>query len=197
MEFDLTPWVLRSFRDDDLDSLVRYADNPRVAKNLRDQFPHPYRHEDGRAWLEWAIGQEQETIFAVANEVELIGGIGLILQGDVHRRSAEIGYWLGEPFWNLGIATRAVAEIVLWGFTNLDLARIYAMVYETNPASAKVLEKTGFTREGVLRQSVTKGGRTLDQSVYAILRGEVISSTETPAPGPNGAFAGIQTGEKT
>lgn len=196
MEIDLPPWVVRSFRDEDLESLVRYADNPRVAENLRDQFPHPYRYEDGRAWLKWASGQAQETIFAIANEAEVIGGIGLILQDDVHRRSAEIGYWLGEPFWNLGIASRAVDAIVDWGFANLDLNRIYAMVFETNPASVRVLEKTGFTLEGTLRQSVTKKDRSLDQSVYAILQGEAAGSNALPTRGPNGVPDGLPTGEK-
>ncbi len=98
---------------------------------------------------------------------EVIGGIGLTLQRDVHRRSAEIGYWLGEPFWGRGIAAEALAAVSEYAFAEHDLVRLFACVYEGNPASARVLEKAGYVCEGRLRKSVTKAAQTLDQFLYA------------------------------
>ena len=88
----------------------------------------------------------------------------------MHRRSAEIGYWLGEPFWGRGIATLAVRAVTAHAFDTHDLTRVFACVFEWNPASARVLEKAGYTREATLRKSVFKDGRTIDQFLYAIVR---------------------------
>jgi RimJ/RimL family protein N-acetyltransferase len=99
-----------------------------------------------------------------------VGGIGLDLQADVHRHSAEIGYWLGAAHWGHGIATEAVRAVTAHGFSALDLCRIFAGVFAWNPASGRVLEKAGYTLEGRLRQAVIKDGQALDVVVYAILR---------------------------
>ena len=99
-----------------------------------------------------------------------VGGIGILLQEDVHRRSAEIGYWLGEDYWGRGIVTEAVRRVTDWAFENFDLCRIFAHVFAWNPASMRVLEKAGYEYEGRLRQSVTKDGQTIDQVIYAIIR---------------------------
>ena len=94
-------------------------------------------------------------------------GIGV---AGVNRRSAEIGYWLGEPFWGQGIATKAVGALTDYAYAHLDLIRLYATVFEWNPASARVLEKAGYAHEGRLRKSVTKDGKIIDQLLYAIVR---------------------------
>ncbi|MDE2785957.1 MAG: GNAT family protein [Chloroflexota bacterium] len=114
--------------------------------------------------------QATETDFAIASESELIGGIGIQTQRDVHRRSGEIGYWLGEPFWGRGIATAVLRTFTEYAFEQFDLVRVYGYVYEWNPASARVLEKVGYQFEGRLKKSVTKDGQVIDQFVYAITR---------------------------
>lgn len=134
---------------------------------MRDSFPFPYTVEDARAWIGFASGQCPETNFAIADVEEAIGGIGLRLGEDVFHRTAEIGYWLGEPHWGKGIATRAVQALTDYAFQSFDLARIQATVYEWNPASARVLEKAGYVCEGRLRKSITKDGKTIDQFLYA------------------------------
>ena len=151
-------------------ALVKYADNHNIWLNLRDRFPNPYCEEDAQEWIERATGPQSELTCAIASDVEAIGGIGLELQLDVHRRSAEIGYWLGEPFWGQGIATKAVRALSEYAFANLDLTRLYGAVFEWNPASARVLEKAGYTYEGRLSKSVTKDGKNIDQLLYAIVR---------------------------
>ena len=170
MELDLGPCTLRSWRSGDEDSLVRHADDRDIWINLRDRFPHPYTRDDARAWLRQVAESTPETNFAVAVAGEAVGGIGITLQDDVSRRSAEIGYWLGRASWGRGIATAAVRALTDWAFAHFDLCRLYAGVFEWNPASARVLEKTGYVLEGRLRRSVTKDGRTIDQLLYALVR---------------------------
>jgi RimJ/RimL family protein N-acetyltransferase len=170
VELILDRCTVRSWKREDEEALSRYADNRRIWINLRDRFPHPYRRQDARRWLAQVLGARPETSFAIDVGHEAIGGIGYTIQEDVHYRSAELGYWLGEPFWGRGIATAAVRAVTERAFASHDLSRIYATVFEWNPASARVLEKAGYALEGRLRRSVTKDGRTIDQLLYAVVR---------------------------
>lgn len=170
MRIEIGKWHLRPYADADLEALVRHANNPRVARCLRDRFPHPYTEEAGRQWIARVRGQQPVLAFAIAGASELIGGIALEPQDDVYRRSAEIGYWLGEPFWGRGIATAAVRAMVAYGFGHLDLVRVDAGVFANNPRSARVLEKAGFRFEGRSRKAIFKNGEFIDELRYAILR---------------------------
>ena len=167
MEITLRPW-----RADDLAALVPLADDPRVARNLRDAFPSPYSEADGRAFLELCAQLEppQALFLAVTADGALAGGIGLTFGADVARKSAELGYWLGEPFWGRGIASAAVRQICARGFGEYGLVRIYAEPFAYNKASQRVLEKCGFEREGVLRKSVLKNGEFYDSMLYALVK---------------------------
>jgi len=170
MLIQLGQWQIRSWQPGDEASLVKYANNRNISINMRDSFPHPYTVENARDWIKLASGQAPETNFAIAGPDEAIGGIGLRLGEDVFRRSAEIGYWLGEPFWGMGIATMAVIAVTGFAFSEFDLDRIHAHVFEWNPASARVLEKAGYCLEGRLRKSITKDGKTIDRFLYAKIR---------------------------
>ena len=161
---------IRSFRPEDAEALARYGNNRQVWRNVRDAFPHPYRLADATAWIRMAGRQFPEVSFAIADAREVIGTIGLGLQSDVNYRSAEIGYWLGEPFWGQGIATAALAALTEYAFAHYDLIRLFAYVYAWNPASERVLVKAGYACEGRLRQSATKDGQTVDQLLYAKVR---------------------------
>ena len=169
MLIDCGDFRIRSYHPEDGVDLVRYANNPNVAANLRERFPHPYTHEAAGEWLDAALHQDPETNFVIATAEELIGTIGLRLGDDVYRHSAEIGYWLGEPFWGRGIASRAVSTLVDWGFDNFSLLRIFAHVFGENPGSMRVLEKAGFECEAVMRRAIVKNGRVMDQKLYARL----------------------------
>ena len=170
MRIDLGEWQIRSFRSQDAEALAGYANNRNVSRNLRDVFPYPYTIAHAETWIGFAAQQSTETDFAIADASELIGGIGLGLQRDVHRRSGEVGYWLGEPFWGRGIATTCLQAFTEYAFSQFDLLRLYGYVYEWNPASARVMEKAGYVCEGRLRKSVVKEGQVLDQFLYAITR---------------------------
>jgi RimJ/RimL family protein N-acetyltransferase len=170
MRIDIGKWHLRPYREGDLPALLKYADSANVVRHLRDRFPHPYTAADGRRWIAQKSGEHPVTSLVIATPEELIGGIGLELRDDVYRRSAEIGYWLGEPFWGQGIMVAAVNAVVEYAFAELDLVRIHAGVFATNARSARVLEKAGFELEGRLRNAVCKHGELIDELVYARLR---------------------------
>ncbi len=170
MLLDLGDLRVRSWRKNDIDALVRYANNANIAANLRDQFPHPYTRLAGTTYLAEMRSAEIETSFALEYANEAIGGIGFKLGADIARLSAEMGYWLGEPFWGRGLTTRAALATSDWAFSHYKLARIFAMAFSHNVGSMRVLEKAGFQREGVLLRSAVKNGVILDQVLYAKVR---------------------------
>lgn len=160
---------LRDWQEEDVPALACYANNRKIWSNLRDAFPHPYRPEHAGEFIGRVNAASPRTVFAIATESEAVGSIGLMPGQDVHRYTAELGYWLAEPYWGRGIVTGAVRAMVEYGFQELGLHRIFAEPYAGNKASARVLEKAGFTLEGRLRASVFKDGRILDQLLYAIV----------------------------
>jgi [ribosomal protein S5]-alanine N-acetyltransferase len=170
VELKLKSCSVRSWEWRDRDAIVRHANNRNVWINLRDRFPHPYTVNDARRWLEMVVGQKQATNFAIDVAGEAVGGIGFTVQYDVARRSAEVGYWLGEDFWGRGIATEALIAVTDHAFSNYDVCRLYAHVFDWNRASARVLEKAGYEFEGRMKKSVTKDGQTIDQLMYAMIR---------------------------
>lgn len=178
LEFDdygLRPWHL-----DDAEDLARHADNPKIAQNLRDAFPSPYRLEHARAYLESQVSTETPSTFAIATRTgEAIGGIGFKLGEDIHRHTAELGYWLSEEYWGRGIITAAVREVTDYAFEHLDLHRIHADPFAHHQASRRVLEKVGYQLESVQRASAVKAGRIVDQAIYVRLRQDVDEGIES------------------
>ena len=172
-------WRVRSFLPTDAEAIAKYANNRHVSINLRDAFPYPYTLPDARKWLRASRRHHPETTWAIASPEELIGGIGVHLQRDVYSRSAEIGYWLGEPFWGRGITTAAVKAVVDHAFHHFDVVRLFAGVFDWNPASSRVLEKAGFRCESRMRNAVTKDDKTIDQLMYVLLREEWEKSRRT------------------
>ena len=170
MLLDLGDLKIRPWRRNDLDALLRYANNPKIAANLRDQFPHPYTRRDAIDYLDYVRMSDIPMSFAVEHAGEAIGGIGFKLGVDIARLSVEMGYWLGEPFWGQGFATRAVGASSDWAFESYKVVRIFATVFSENTPSIRVLEKCGYLREGVLRRSAIKNGVILDQIMYAKVR---------------------------
>jgi RimJ/RimL family protein N-acetyltransferase len=161
---------VRNWHKDDLDALLRHANNPKIADNLRDQFPHPYTRRDGMEYLNYVRFMDPPMAFAIEYGGEAVGGIGFKLGLDIARLSVEMGYWLAEPLWGRGLTTRAVTPTSDWAFDYYKVVRIFATVFSHNVASMRVLEKCGFVREGILRRSAVKKGIILDQVMYAKVR---------------------------
>ena len=165
-EFQLLPW-----EETYIPHIVRWADDPRIAGNLRDAFPSPYTEADAAWFVRDCIEREPAQLCrAIVMDGEAVGCVSVQPQSDVYRRSGELGYWLARPYWGKGIMTAAVGRICAEAFRRFDLLRIYAQPYARNTGSRRVLEKNGFRMEGLLRQSVVKNGAIEDTSLYALLR---------------------------
>lgn len=167
MRISLPNCVIRSFQPGDADALARHANNRNVWRNLRDQFPHPYKLADARELIARAREESPEVVFAIEVEGEAAGGVGVRLRGDVERVSGEIGYWLGESLWGRGLMTEVLRAFVPYALAKYRLQRLDAWVFEWNPASGRVLEKVGFVREAVMRRSAVKDGQVIDRWLYA------------------------------
>jgi [ribosomal protein S5]-alanine N-acetyltransferase len=171
MELKFGDIKLRKFKESDGARLVELANNENIARNLRDGFPHPYTINHARDFIERCISLHPPTVFAIEYQGEYVGNIGLVKGNDVYRKSAEVGYFIGEQYWNKGITTTALNLICEYGFTSLDVVRIHAGVYEHNVASQKVLEKCGFLKEGVFQKAVFKQEKYWNEVRYAKLIG--------------------------
>jgi [ribosomal protein S5]-alanine N-acetyltransferase len=169
--FDCGLCVLRRWEYSDKTSLIRHANNKQVSRNLRDRFPYPYTDADANAFLAAAgAPNSRDLVYAIVIGREAVGGIGVHPRKDVERHSAEIGYWLGEDFWGRGIATAAVRRLSHYALREPEIYRIFATVFASNPASARVLEKAGFVREGLMSHAVFKDGMLIDAALYAQTR---------------------------
>lgn len=165
MKYHLRPWNLS-----DLDSLVKYANNWNIAKNMTDKFPFPYSKSSGRAFIELATQDDPIHIFAIDIDGLAVGGIGIHPQDDIHRKNAELGYWLAEPFWGQGIISHAIHQAVNFAFATYDIDRVFARPFGTNAASQKVLEKNGFLLEGRFEKTLFKNNEYQDELIYAVRR---------------------------
>lgn len=163
MKFQLRPWKLT-----DIDDLVRFADNPKIAANLTNQFPNPYYRQDAEDFIKKVMVYEPTQVFAIEVKGTAAGAIGVFPQTDIHIKNMELGYWLAEQYWGKGIITQAIKQMVDYGFNTFDVNRIFAKPFGTNISSQRVLEKTGFKLEARFEKTVYKNGEYLDELVYAI-----------------------------
>lgn len=157
---------VRSWRIEDADAVTRHANNLNVAKQLRDRFPHPYTRANAIAFLKSSISSSDLSNLAIDVDGEAAGAIGYVRGTDIERYSAEIGYWLGEPFWGRGIVTEALMLLTEHAFSAMNVLRMFALPFADNAASIRVLEKAGYVREAVLRSSSVKYGKPRDQALY-------------------------------
>jgi RimJ/RimL family protein N-acetyltransferase len=161
---------VRSFEPGDATTLARMGNNRAIWLNLRDRFPHPYTERDAAWYIDFVLTKNAYHSFAIDVDGQAIGGVSLRPGDDIERIGAEIGYWLGEPYWGRGIASDAVRLTTHYAFDELNLERVFAVPFTTNVASCRVLEKVGYEREGLLRRSAIKDGKILDQYLYARVR---------------------------
>ena len=163
---------LRAWTLADAPALAKLINNKKVQDNLRDGLPFPYGEEDAKVFLSAVLASDpdQNLAFAIEADGKLIGSISATRCANIHFRTAELGYYLGEPYWGKGFATEAVRQICDYIYRNTDIIRIFAEPFAYNTASCRVLEKAGFQLEGLLRSNAVKNGRTLDMKMYARIR---------------------------
>ena len=182
MQLNLKSCDVRSWRLADAEPMARHADNRKIWLNLRDAFPYPYTSQDAREFIRSVRNRVPETTFAIAVNDEPVGSVGFVLRPDVERVSAEIGYWLAEPFWGRGIVTEALVAVTAHAIEMHALTRVYALPFAWNAASCRVLEKAGYTLEARLRRSAIKNGVITDQLQYAFIVPDTSAINEDDLP---------------
>jgi RimJ/RimL family protein N-acetyltransferase len=172
MLLQLPRLTIRDWRSEDAGLMAGLANDYEIWRHVRDRFPHPYATSDAEAFIALALSQEPRQNFAIAIAADdaVIGSIGVIPGEDVYRRSAEVGYWLGRPYWGRGYATEALAAFSDWALEQYDLIRIFARVFVGNPASARALEKCGYERTARIPSAAVKEGRVVDEWIYSRIR---------------------------
>ncbi|GCF94013.1 N-acetyltransferase [Enterococcus florum] len=162
--------TIRSWQLSDAPALAKIANNPKIKNNLRDGFPSPYRLRDAEEFILTVLLNNKELSFAILADGQLAGSIGAVRQADIHRRTAELGYFIAEDFWGKGIGTKAVQQTCDHLFATTDLLRIFAEPFSHNTGSCRVLEKAGFQLEGILHSNAIKDGQVIDMKMYAKIK---------------------------
>lgn len=168
-------FLLRKWQYDDVDEIAIAANNPNIAKNLRNTFPNPYTKDDANWYVNDCISNEgnNQITRAIVVDGKAVGSIGVFVKSDVYEKSAELGYWLAEDYWRQGITSRAVQQICKEAFSTFDIIRIFAEPFDCNKGSKGVLEKAGFIYEGTMRNGVYKNEEVISYCMYSILREEI------------------------
>ena len=167
MNCKIRRWELSDARD-----LATALSNKKIQDNLRDGLPYPYTEQDGKEFISAMLAANENDTFAFAITVngKVIGSIGAFRQGNIHRQTAELGYYIAEEYWGKGIMTEAVKQLCDYVFSNTDIIRIYAEPFAYNIGSCRVLEKVGFQYEGTLRSNALKNGNVFDMKMYSKLK---------------------------
>lgn len=167
---DLPGCQLRPWKPEDKSELIRIANNRKIWRNLTDMFPSPYTEADADFWIPFANQSAPSVHLAIELNGNLAGGVGIIAGEGIFCCTGQFGYWLGEAYWDKGIATAAARAMVAHAMSSTSFARLEAAVFQWNPPSMRVLEKVGFVREGVLKRSMYKDGQLIDSVMYALTR---------------------------
>lgn len=164
--------IIREWKIEDKHKLSELLNNKKIQNNLRDGLPYPYTVDDAEEYIVSMLSADKTKTFAFAITVNdiVIGSIGVFRCDNIHSRTAEMGYYVGEPYWGNGFATSAVKQICKYIFANTDIIRIFAEPFAYNTASCHVLEKAGFQFEGTLYSNAVKNGKIIDMKMYALVK---------------------------
>ena len=166
--------IIREWRIEDKYNLAKMLNNKNILDNLRDGLPYPYTVKDAEEFIAAMLSADKTKTFSFAITIdnEVIGSIGVFRCDNIHAQTAEMGYYIGEPYWGKGLGTSAVKQTCRYIFENTDIIRIFAEPFAYNAASCRVLEKAGFQLEGILRSNAIKNGKVLDMKMYALVKEE-------------------------
>lgn len=164
--------IIREWKIEDAAELAEMLNNRNILNNLRDGLPYPYTKGDAEEYIISMLEADKMKTFAFAITVDdkVVGSIGVFRCENIHYRTAEMGYYIGEPYWGNGLGTSAVKQVCDYIFENTDIIRIFAEPFAYNMASCRVLEKAGFQLEGLLRNNAIKNGEVLDMKTYALIK---------------------------
>lgn len=164
--------AIRCWKMDDAYDLSCALNNKKILDNLRDGIPNPYTEEDAKSFIEIMLSAEKDSQYAWAITVDgkAIGSIGVFRKDNIHSRTAEMGYYIAEPYWGKGICTFAVKMACDYIFINTNIIRIFAEPFYHNIASCRILEKSGFVFEGTLKKNAVKNGEIIDMKMYALIK---------------------------
>ncbi|MDR2546183.1 MAG: GNAT family N-acetyltransferase [Lachnospiraceae bacterium] len=163
---------IRTWEIEDVPDFITAINNEKVLDNLRDGIPYPCTEKEATAFIEATMNLDDDTryLFAITCDNKAIGSMGVFRKDNVHRLTAEMGYYLAESYWGKGITTTAIKLTCTYIFENTDIIRIFAQPYTNNKASCRVLEKAGFKNEGTMRQNAIKNGQLMDMEMYALIK---------------------------
>lgn len=163
---------IRAWKTTDAQDLSVALNNRHILDNLRDGLPFPYTVKDAENYITAMLNPEKDSHYAWAITIDdrAIGSIGVFRKNNIHRFTAEMGYYIAEPFWGKGIGTKAVKDACDYIFSQTDIMRIFAEPFAFNKASCRILEKAGFTYEGTMRKNAVKNGAVIDMKLYAIVK---------------------------
>lgn len=166
---------IRKWELNDAKDLAAALSNKNVQDNLRDGLPYPYTEQDGKEYISLMLAADKNNTFAFAVTIDekVIGSISAFRQKNIHRQTAELGYYIAEDYWGKGIMTEAVKQLCDYVFTHTDIIRIYAEPFAYNVGSCRVLEKAGFICEGTLRCNAVKNSKVLDMKIYSKLKADM------------------------
>lgn len=166
--------TIRKWKIEDAADLAELLNNKHILDNLRDGLPYPYTKKDAEEFITAMLEADETKTFAFAIVVndKVIGSIGVFRCDNIHSRTAEMGYYIGEPYWGNGYGTSAIRQASEYIFQHTDIIRIFAEPFAYNTASCRVLEKAGFQFEGILRSNAVKNSKVLDMKMYALIRKE-------------------------
>ena len=164
--------VLRKWRLSDAKDLASALNNEKVLNNLRDGLPFPYTQQAAHDYIVTMLSSDENSTFAYAITIDdrAVGSIGAFRQSNIHRQTAELGYYLAEEYWGRGIMTEAIRQLCGIVFDTTDILRIYAEPFAYNTGSRRALEKAGFTFEGLMKNNAVKNGKVLDMALYSLTR---------------------------
>ncbi len=163
---------IRKWRIEDKSDLAFNLNNLKIMNNLRDGLPYPFTEQDAEDFIRTMLSSDKDSTFAFAITLDdkVIGSIGVFRQDNIHSRTAEMGYYIGEPYLGNGYMTNAIKQVCQYVFENTDIIRIFAEPFAHNTASCRALEKAGFKCEGILKSNAVKCGSIIDMKMYALVR---------------------------
>lgn len=163
---------IRSWKIEDVEVLAKATNNKKIQDNLRDGLPFPYTISDAKDFISSMLTADRNNTFAWAITIDdvAVGSIGVFRKENVHRLTAEMGYYIAEEYWGKGITTEAVKQACSYIFENTDIIRIFADPFAINTGSCRVLEKAGFVYEGTLSKNALKNNIIIDMKMYALVK---------------------------